>query len=142
MTTLVPIEIDDAALHALLDETARTLSAEDLGSGEGARREAQVVITRNRPDDWADRPIHVWLDDEPIGSVRYGTALARSIVPGRHRVRVHNTLFGRTLEFHAAPGEQVRLRCANQTARGGLLMMLMMGVALLRVSLEREEPGP
>ena len=42
------------------------------------------------------------------------------------------------IEFEAAPGEDVRVRCSNTLARGGMLMMLAIGFAVLRVRLERE----
>jgi hypothetical protein len=65
--------------------------------------------------------------------------LDREVVPGRHRVMAHNTLSSHTFEFATQAGEDVRIRCLNTTARGGVLMMLTTGFAFITVRLEREE---
>lgn len=129
--------IDDVALHAAIEEAAAQMAA-----GEGRRDaepplEAYISLSRNREDDWADRVIYVWVNDERLAPIRYGKTITVTVPPGRHRVKVHNTLRGRTLEFDAAPGAHVRLSCGNETATGGMLTMLMIGVAALRVRLER-----
>ncbi|MDH4062928.1 MAG: hypothetical protein OEW19_00905 [Acidobacteriota bacterium] len=96
-----------------------------------------MSITRNHPQDIQDRTIRLWVDDERWENMLYGRTETREIVPGRHVVKAHNTLFGTSLEFEAAPGEEVRLRCANGLTGGGKLMVLMLGVAYLRVRLEQ-----
>ena len=103
--------------------------------------EARLVISRAQPDDVQDRPIRLWVDGERIENLPYGKVHAQEIVPGRHMVKAHNTLFGTTLEFEAAPGEEVRLSCANGMTGGGKLMVLLMGVAYLRVRLEQLPSG-
>ena len=42
-----------------------------------------------------------------------------------------------TVTFDAAQGETVRFRCENGLTGGGMVMVLMMGVAYLRVRLVR-----
>ena len=54
---------------------------------------------------------------------------------GHHTVKASNTLFSTTEEFDAAPGETVRYRCENGLTGGGMVMVLMMGVAYLKVKL-------
>lgn len=99
---------------------------------------ARLTITRNQPHDIQDRPVRIWVDDERWDNIVYGKTLSRDIAPGRHRIKAHNTLFGTTLEFDAAPGEEVRIKCQNGLSGGGMLMVLFMGVAYLRVRLEQE----
>jgi hypothetical protein len=41
------------------------------------------------------------------------------------------------VEFDAAAGETVRFRCENGLTGGGMVMVLMLGVAYLRVRLTR-----
>ena len=53
------------------------------------------------------------------------------------QVKASNTLFSTRVEFDAAPGETVRYRCENGLTGGGMVMVLMMGVAYLRVRLKR-----
>jgi hypothetical protein len=99
---------------------------------------AQLEIVRNHPEDIQDRPVYLWVDGEKWdGVLRYGKTFTRELAPGRHTVKVHNTLFGQTTEFDAAGGETVRFRCENGLTGGGMLMVLMMGVAYLRVRLVR-----
>jgi hypothetical protein len=98
---------------------------------------ARLSIVRDAPDDVQDRVVNLWIDDHAWGRLRYGQTLTQDVDPGRHVVKAHNTLFGTTIEFDAAPGEEVRLRCENGLTGGGKLMVLMLGVAYLRVRLTR-----
>ena len=80
----------------------------------------------------------LWVDgDKWDGVLRYGTTFTRELPPGPHKIKVHNTLFGNTVEFDAVAGEIVRYRCENGLTGGGMVMVLMMGVAYLRVRLTR-----
>lgn len=98
---------------------------------------ARLSIVRHDPLDVQDRIVRLWLDGEPVGKLAYGATETRDIAPGRHVVKAHNTLFGTTIEIDAAPGEDVRLSCLNGLTGGGKLMVLMLGVAYLRVRLTR-----
>ena len=98
---------------------------------------AQLAITRNDPEDVQDRVVKIWVDGERWDNLRYGQTQTRDVAPGRHVVKAHNTLFGTTIEIDAAPGEVVRLSCVNGLTGGGKLMVLMLGVAYLRVRLTR-----
>jgi hypothetical protein len=96
---------------------------------------ARLSIARNEAQDVQDRVVHLWVDGERWENLPYGRTQARDIAPGRHVVKAHNTLFGTTIEIDAAPGEEVRLSCLNGLTGGGKLMVLMLGVAYLRVRL-------
>ena len=99
---------------------------------------ARLEITRDHPEDVQDRPVYLWIDGEKWdGVLKYGKTFAREIAPGRHTVKASNTLFRTTVEFDAAAGETVRYRCENGLTGGGMIMVLMMGVAYLRVRLTR-----
>lgn len=100
-------------------------------------QDTQLTILRDSPDDFPDRQIYLFVDDEPWGKVRYGRPLTREIRPGRHRVRAFNTLLSHTIEIDAAPGEHVRLRCSNGMPRAGWLLMIFLHVTYLLVRLER-----
>lgn len=97
-----------------------------------------LEIVRDHPQDIQDRPVFLWVDGEKWeGVLRYGTRFTRDLPPGPHKIKVHNTLFGHTVEFDAVAGETVRFRCENGLTGGGMVMVLMMGVAYLRVRLIR-----
>jgi len=98
---------------------------------------ARVTIVRDDPADVQDRTIRLWLDGEPWDALPYGRTLSLDIDPGHHVVKAHNTLLGASVSFDAAPGEEVRLRCANGLPGGAKLMVLMLGVAYLRVRIEQ-----
>lgn len=99
---------------------------------------AHLVITRDHPQDVQDRPVYLWVDGEKWdGVLRYGKVFERELAPGRHTVKAHNTLFWQTVEFVAAPGETIRYRCENGLSPGGIIMVLMLGAAYLKVRLVR-----
>jgi hypothetical protein len=100
--------------------------------------ETAILVRRNSPHDFQDRQIYLWIDDQPLGKIRYGEAISQTIKPGQHRVRVFNTLFTRTLTVDAAPGEQVRLQCDTGMPTAGWLLMIFLHVTYLRVWLLRE----
>ena len=102
---------------------------------------ARLTIVRNEPQDVQDRVVHLWVDGERWDNLPYGATRSRDLTPGRHVVKAHNTLFGTTIEFDAAPGEEVRLGCLNGLTGGGKLMVLMLGVAWLRVRLTQLPSG-
>ena len=82
--------------------------------------------------------MYLWIDGEKLDRpLKYGKTFEREIAPGHHTVKASNTLFRTTVEFNAAPGETVRYRCENGLTGGGMIMVLMMGVAYLRVRLKR-----
>lgn len=82
--------------------------------------------------------MYLWIDGEKWdGVLRYGKKFERELPPGPHRIKASNTLFSATETFEAAPGETVRYRCENGLTGGGMVMVLMMGVAYLKVKLVR-----
>jgi hypothetical protein len=99
---------------------------------------AHLVIVRDHPQDIQDRPVYLWIDGEKWdGVLKYGRTFSREMAPGRHIVKASNTLFSTKVEFDATAGETVRFRCENGLTGGGMVMVLMMGVAYLRVRLIR-----
>jgi hypothetical protein len=82
--------------------------------------------------------VYLWIDGEKWDRVlKYGTTFTRELPPGPHTVKASNTLFSTTAKFDAASGETIRFRCENGLTGGGMIMVLMMGVAYLRVRLKR-----
>ena len=98
---------------------------------------ARLVVTRRAADDVKMRQVFVSLDGTSLGDMVYGEQIVREIPPGAHRLRVHNTLFWKTLEFTAAPGEEVRYSTVNYSGRGFMNLALIFGVAPLFLRVER-----
>jgi hypothetical protein len=100
--------------------------------------DTSIVVCRSSPRDFQDRQIYLWIDDQPLGKIRYGQAITRTIEPGTHKVRAFNTMFTREITVEAAPGEEVRLTCGTGMPAAGWLMMVFLHVTYLRVWLERD----
>ncbi len=131
-TTLVPVVEDVLDLDALYRA---------WHGGHPAPRRSRTRSSQSREtssNDFQDRQVYLFVDEEPWGKVKYGQPVSREITPGRHRVRAFNTLFSHTIEVDAAPGEHVRLRCSNGMPNGGWLLMIFLHVTYLLVRLERE----
>ena len=97
---------------------------------------ATVEIFRDTHDDVQDRWVRLYIDEQPAEILRYGETLRRQLTPGGHRIKAHNTLSQDVIEFEAVAGETIRVRCHNHFARGGILMMLTIGFAFIKVRLE------
>ena len=137
MSPVVTDLVDDVLDIEELERAWRGPSAGD-GHSTGKIKGAQLTITRNGASDFQDRQVYVFVDDQPLGKLKYGKAMSLEIAPGRHRVRAFNTLLSHTIEIDAVPGEHVRLRCTNGMPSAGWLMMIFLHVTALRVRLERE----
>ena len=97
---------------------------------------ATIEIFRDTHEDVQDRWVRLFIDDGPAEILRYGETFRRDVAPGRHRVKAHNTLSSDTVHVELNAGETVRIRCHNAFARGGILMMLTIGFAFIKVRLE------
>lgn len=97
---------------------------------------AWLEIVRDTAEDIQDRWIRVFVDDTPVGILKYGEKIVCEVAPGAHRVKVHNTLSRHTLEVEVAAGERQRIRCHNAFTRGGALSLLTIGFAHIAVRLE------
>lgn len=98
---------------------------------------ARLVVTRRAADDVKMRQVFVSLDGTSIADLVYGEQVVREIKAGTHTLRVHNTLFWKTIEFTAQPGEEVRYSAVNYSGRGFMNLALIFGVAPLFLRVER-----
>ena len=141
---VVEDDVSAEALRAKVDvltiaELERAWQGPAAGNGTVTQKinNAQLTISRNGAQDFQDRQVYLFVDDEPWGKVRYGHVVSREIPPGKHRVRAFNTLFSHTIEVDALPGEHVRVHCTNGMPTVGFLMMIFLHVTALRPRLER-----
>jgi hypothetical protein len=138
---MVAVALERTVLDRAADHDAahvwRDVRAVIGGPGASATS-AQLTLVRNSDGDFRDRQVYIWVDGESWGKLKYGVPLSAEIPAGAHKVRANNTLFNDTLEFTAAPGEHVRVRCTNGMPRAGWLMLILLHATWLRVTLERE----
>lgn len=102
-----------------------------------ADQPSRLTVQRNSKHDIGERHLVVSLDGEKLGHLLFRQRLTREIDPGHHRLRVHNTLVWKTVEFDVAPGEHVRFLACNKMGSGSFSMLLMIGLGPLSVTLER-----
>jgi hypothetical protein len=97
----------------------------------------RVTVSRTLPTDLGMRHVDVFLDSVRVGTLNNSQSLTREIPPGRHVLKVHNTLVGKTAEFDAGEDQHVRFAVANRRGFGSFLIVLFgagpMYIDLLRV---------
>jgi hypothetical protein len=98
---------------------------------------ALVTITRTSEADFKSRQLVVSIDGEFAAELLFGESVTRELAPGRHRIRVHNTLVWKTVEFTLAPEEQIFFEAVNRMGPGSLLLTMILGVGPLYVTLNR-----
>jgi hypothetical protein len=79
---------------------------------------ATITVRRQSPQDVGYREIFVSLDGESLGVLHHGDAITRETTPGPHRLRAHNTLFWKTIEFTLLVGQHARFMAINQAGWG------------------------
>jgi hypothetical protein len=96
-----------------------------------------LTITRTSEEDWKSRQLVVSIDGKWLGELLWGDSLWCELEPGPHRLRVHNTLVWRTVDFVLAPGEQVFYEAVNHAAASTYLLLPLFGIGPLFVTLRR-----
>ena len=79
---------------------------------------ATITVRRQARADVGYREIYVSLDGESLGLLRFGDVITRETTPGPHRLRAHNTLFWKTLEFTLAVDEHAYFVAINRAGFG------------------------
>jgi hypothetical protein len=82
-----------------------------------------VTLTRTQRADVGLREVFVRIDAEPRVRLMFGESCTIEVLPGRHRLRAHNTLMWRTIDFAVEPGEH--LECTILNHRGPFLQSLL-----------------
>jgi hypothetical protein len=99
---------------------------------------ATVTVHRTSSADMQERELYVSIDGGPNTILSFGDSVTLNVAPGRHRIRVHNTLSRRVAEFDAAPGDQVRFSAANVRGRNFGILATFLGIGPMHTVLERE----
>jgi len=85
----------------------------DVAPGELDDLRSTVTIGRTHPSDCGQRQIFARLDDHPRVTLLFGESVTVEVLPGRHRLRVHNTLFWKTIDFAIEPAERLEFQVIN-----------------------------
>jgi hypothetical protein len=100
---------------------------------------ARITVRRQAKNDIGIREIHVLLDDERIAVLMAGQEVTREVKPGPHRLKVHNTLFRRTVDFTVNVGEHASFLASNRAGFGTYsILAFFMGGMPIYLTVERE----
>ncbi len=104
---------------------------------------SRVTVRRQSSDDIGLREIYVLLDGEEVAMLKPGQEFTQDVKPGPHRLRVHNTLFRKTLDFTVKVGEHATFMTVNREGFGTYsIAAFFLGGMPIYLSLEREDcPG-
>ena len=98
---------------------------------------ARLTVERTSPEDVGTRQVVLTLDGEQFATLLVGGRISKEISPGRHRLRAHNTLVWKTIEFDATPGQHVKFATVNRAGLGSSALVALIGVGPLFVTLEQ-----
>jgi hypothetical protein len=96
-----------------------------------------LTVTRTSPKDIQHRQIILTIDNEPFATLMYGESATRELAPGRHRIKAHNTLVWKTVEFDMVDGDDVRFSVANIAGKWTYPLVSVLGVGPIYLLLER-----
>lgn len=100
---------------------------------------ARVRIARTAGEDARERQIVLSIDGAKVATLLFGGTVTREIEPGRHRLRAHNTLVWKTVEFDVAAGETASFTVVNRPGRGTFGLLSLIGARPLYVEVRRDE---
>lgn len=98
---------------------------------------SSVTVSRTSDEDFKQRQLVIWIDGEKLGDLMFGEAFSRDVAPGRHTLRVSNTLVWKTVTFDVKPAEQVRFEVVNRPGRLTYPMLVILGAGPLYVTIKR-----
>ncbi|HEX4567306.1 MAG TPA: hypothetical protein VH138_11780 [Vicinamibacterales bacterium] len=124
---------------AVLDEIGLDTQVDDIEYWERIYQmhPSSVTVSRTSDEDFKQRQLVIWVDGERLGDLMFGNAFSQDVAPGRHTLRVSNTLVWKTVTFDVKPGEQVRFEVVNRPGKLTYPMLVMLGVGPLYVTIKR-----
>ncbi len=104
---------------------------------------SRVTVRREVLKDIGIRDIYVSLDGESLAILLPGQDVSREVPPGSHRLRVHNTLFWKTIDFTVTVGEHASFAAINRAGFGTYsFFAYLLGCNVIYLKVEREAfPG-
>jgi hypothetical protein len=97
-----------------------------------------VTIHRTSAQDMQERELYVSVDGGPNRILTFGDSVTVPLEPGRHTLRVHNTISRRRAEFDVASGDHVRFSAANVRGKNFGILATFLGIGPMHTVLERE----
>lgn len=104
-----------------------------------AQPEARITVVRQSTADMGDREIFVSLDGAEMAILRHGASVTKTVAPGPHLLRAHNTLFWKKVELNLAPGEHARFIAVNKAGWGTYGIASVLGAGPIYLTFERQD---
>ncbi len=98
----------------------------------------RLVIARTSDEDARERQVVVSIDGQKAATLMFGGTFTREVAPGTHRLRAHNTLVWKTVDFDVKPGETAAFTVVNRPGRGTFGLLSVLGARPLYVEVRRE----
>jgi plastocyanin len=100
---------------------------------------ATVTIRRDHAKDARERQVYARVDDGTNHTLMYGDTVTFEVTPGPHRLKSNNTLFWKSVQFSAQPGEHVEFTLINACIWSGMegLLAFWAGAVPLKLRIER-----
>jgi hypothetical protein len=99
----------------------------------------QLRVTHKDEGDYMARGVKLRLDGQDLTLLKSGKAIVVEVEPGRHRLRMDNTFYPKTVEFDVQAGEQVHYRIWNRRGFGSW-MVEVLGAGPMYLVIEKAEP--
>jgi hypothetical protein len=93
-------------------EPRRRLHDHAVEATEGL--ECTVTLSRDHRSDCGQRQVFARVDDRPQVALVFGERVTLDVTPGRHLLRVNNTLFWKKISFAIEPAEHLEFILINE----------------------------
>jgi hypothetical protein len=98
---------------------------------------ARLTLARTSPGDVGIRQVFVSVDGKDVAVLVHGQSATVDIEPGPHKMRVHNTLVWKNVQFEAAPGEDIHYDIINRAGFGTTALIATLGVGPIYLTVTR-----
>jgi hypothetical protein len=96
-----------------------------------------ITVSREHPMDVGQRQVFLRIDGGERLALLFGESVTTDLEPGRHRLRVHNTLMWKTIDFAIEPGEHLEFIVINSARWWTAGMAGLLGAAPLFLTIEK-----
>lgn len=126
ISTVVPVEPTAEDIDRVIDGLKKSWTA-------------AITVRRQSREDVGYRDIYVSIDGEDVAILHAGDEVTREVSPGPHRLRVHNTLFRKTVDLKLNVGDHVTFTAINRAGFGTYsVLAFFIGGGPLYLTLRRD----
>ena len=104
----------------------------------GMASTARLTLARTSPSDVGIRQVFVSVDGKDVAVLVNGQTATVEVDPGPHRMRIHNTLVWKNVQFDAALGEEIRYDIINRAGFGTTALIATLGVGPIYLTVLRQ----